>query len=294
MPQPSFLKSGGKYIATFGGQALPNGQGTLTVIDLNDRAHRFAFFGGEFISNDDNVQRGLEQVPYLSKGLWTYDDFGKRVIEIPCYYLEDSTHVLGQFLAALSQAGEQQLSFDALTYIPAKYAGATNRKFEISSAGGLWFYALQFLAREPWFRDISATTGTPLNPITVDAGQSFNVTYAGSVWCEPVWTLHIPNTNAVALNSFQLKNTMSGEFLTVNFLSATAIPALTTRDVVIDCGAMTATCTQTGESYDVSGSFPMLYGPAGQINAFTAIVTPASGSSSGLTLAYSFNARWQI
>ena len=51
--------------------------------------------------------------------------------------------------------------------------------------------------------------------------------------------------NAVVINAIQLKNTMSGEFLTVNFLSATAIPAGTVRDVVIDCGAMTAVCTQS-------------------------------------------------
>jgi hypothetical protein len=96
------------------------------------------------------------------------------------------------------------------------------------------------------------------------------------------------------LNSFQIKNTMSGEFLTVNLLSASAIPAATVRDVVIDCAAMTAKCTQTGELYDVSGSFPMVYGPAGQVNTFTVIVTPASGSSTGLTVAYSIQPRWQI
>ena len=293
MPQPAFLASGGRQIATFGGQAWPNGQGVLSAIDLNDRVHTFAFVGDRISSDDNNVQRGFAQVPYLAKGLWTYDDFGQRVISIPSYYLEDGTHFLGQFLAALSQAGEQQLSFDALTYIPCKYAGTSNRKFELGISP-VYFYALNFAAREPWFRDIAATTATPFNPITVDAGQSANVTYAGSIGCEPVWTLHVPNTNAVALNSFQLKNTMSGEFLTVNFLSASAIPASTTRDIVIDCAAMTAKCTQTGESYDVSGSFPMFYGPAGQVNPFTTIVTPASGSSSGLTVAYSINPRWQI
>jgi hypothetical protein len=293
MPQPAFLTSAGKFIANFGGLALPNGQGALSNINLNDRVNTFAFFGGGIQSEDDNVERGFARVPYLAKGLWTYDDFGQRVIGIPSYYIEDGTHFLGQFLAALSQAGEQQLTFDNLTYIPCKYAGTSGRTFELGSKP-VWFYTLNFLARAPWFSDISATTATPANPITTDAGQNFNVTYSGSVWCEPVWTLHIPNTNAVALNSFQIKNTMSGEFLTVNFQSATAIPASTTRDVVIDCAAMTAICTQTGESYDFSGSFPMLYGPAGQVNPLTVIVTPASGSSSGLTVAYSIHPRWQI
>lgn len=294
MPQPAFLTSGGRYIATFGGQALPNGQGTLGSIDLNDRSHTFAFHGAGLTSEDDNVQRGFAQVPYLGKGVWTYDDFGQRLATIPCYYLEDSTHKLGAFLASLSQAGEQRLSFDALTYAPVKYAGTSNRREEIGRIG-TWFYNLHFVARDPWYYDIAATSNSNWFTITVDAGTSSTLTYAGSVFCEPIWTLHIPNTNAVALNAFQIKNTMSGEFLTVNFLSASAIPASTTRDVVIDCSAMTAVCTQTGESYDIAGTgFPMLYPPAGQVNPFTVIVTPASGSSSGLTMAYSIHPRWQI
>lgn len=292
MPQPAFLTSGGKYIATFGGQALPNGQGTLSAINLNDRVNTFAFYGGGMESNDDNVQRGFAQVPYLGKGLWTYDDFGQRVIAIPSYYVEDGTHFLGQFLAALSQAGEQQLTFDNLTYIPVKYAGTSGRKEEVGRKG-VWFYSLVFAARVPWFADIAATSATPWNPITTDSGQTANVTYAGSVNCEPVWTLTVPNTNAVAINSFQLQNTMSGESLTVNFLSRAALAALTAYTITINCAAMTAT-DQNGNAYDVSGSFPMLYGPAGQVNALKAIVTPASGSSSGLTVAYSIHPRWQI
>jgi hypothetical protein len=86
---------------------------------------------------------------------------------------------------------------------------------------------------------------------------------------------------------------MSGEFLTVNFLSVAAIPALTARTVTIDCAAMTA-IDNLGNSYDVTGSFPMLYSPVSTVNPFTVIVTPASGSSSGLTLACSHSPRWLI
>jgi hypothetical protein len=63
--------------------------------------------------------------------------------------------------------------------------------------------------------------------------------------------------------------------------------------ITIDCAAKTAT-DGAGNFYDTTGSFPMLYGPAGQVNTFTTIVTPASGSSSGLTVAHSHYPRWRI
>jgi hypothetical protein len=133
--------------------------------------------------------------------------------------------------------------------------------------------------------------------LTVDAGQGFNITYSGSVWALPVWTYHVPVTNAVVINSLVLTNTMppgGGEALTVNFLSASPLPATTVRDVVIDCAAMTAVCTQTGESYDITGTFPRLYGPVGQVNTHTIKVVPATGATAGCTLAASWFPRWQI
>jgi hypothetical protein len=289
--QPVFAVSGGLTVAKFGNAALPNGQGTQGNINLNDGVN--AKVQG-FESQDDNRQIVTGPILFRARSVYLSDDWGPRTIVLPMQYTEDGSHFLGSFLAQLSQAGEQQLTFDNATYILAKYAGITGRVAEKTSSFLTWAFTLNLIAKSPWFQDSGATTATPWNPITVDAGQSANITYAGSVFAEPVFTLHVPNTNAVVINSMQLKNTMSGEFLTVNFLSATAIPASTTRDVVIDCAAMTATCTQTGESYDVSGSFPMLYPPVSTVNPFTVIITPASGSSSGLTLAYSVTPRWQI
>jgi hypothetical protein len=275
--------------------ALPNGQGVLTNIDLNDRVNTALSAGDSGLAlDDDNVQIGLEQLLYRGRSVITSLDFGPRAIALPMLYIEDATHFLGQFLAALSQAGEQQLTFDNATYILARYAGASGRRQAGFKPPLSWNYLLHLVAKSPWFQDAAAATATPWNPITVDAGQAANITYAGSVWAEPVWTYHVPVGNAVVINSIQLKNTMSGQFLTVNFLSATPIPAGTVRDVVIDCAAMTAVCTQTGEAYDVSGSFPFLYPPAGQSNAFTIITTPASGSTSGCTLAASWFPRWQL
>ncbi len=261
-------------------------------LDLNDYVN--TLLTDYFRTEDGNVQIGLEQLLYRGRGVITSLDFGPRAISLPMTYLEDATHFIGQFLAVLSQASTQQLTFDNATYILARYAGISGRVPSRARQPLAWDFTLLLTAPSPFFQDAAATVATPWNPIVTDTGQAANITYAGSVWAEPVWTLHVPVGNAVAINSLQIRNTMSGEFLTVKFLSATALPAATVRDVVIDCAAMTAVCTQTGENYDVSGSFPMLYGPVGTVNPFTAIVTPASGASAGLTLAYSVFPRWQI
>jgi hypothetical protein len=207
-------------------------------------------------------------------------------------YMEDASHFLGQFLAQLSQAGEQRLTFDSLTHILAAYNGAKNRVVSNFYQPLKWEFTLEFIAKTPWFQDTTATTFSPVT-ITTDSGQNFNVTYAGSVWAEPVWTLTVPVGNAVAINSMQLKNTMSGEFLTVNFLSVAALPASTARTVTIDCGAMTA-IDNLGNNYDITGTFPMLYGPVGTVNSMQVVITPASGSSSGLTIGATYNPRWQV
>lgn len=289
-PGPFLATVGNAVVCKFGNAALPNGQGTMAWVDLNDQVNTVLT---DFKSDDTNRQIGLEQLLYRARGTYLSDDFGPRPIILPLTYFEGTGNSMGQFLAVLSQAGEQQLTFDNATYILAKYSGASSRTLRRRYPPWSYDVNLEFVAKSPWFQDSSATTMAPLT-LTVDAGQTFNITYAGSVFCEPVWTLHVPVTNAVVINSMQIKNTMAAEFLTVNFQSATAIPATTVRDVVIDCAASTAICTQTGESYDISGSFPKLYPPAGQVNPFTVIITPASGSSSGLTLACSHYPRWQI
>ena len=91
----------------------------------------------------------------------------------------------------------------------------------------------------------------------------------------------------------QLQNTMSLESLTVNFQSSHALLASTAYTITIDSAAEMVTDT-LGNSYDHFCSFPKLYPPAGQVNPFNVIITPSSGSSSGLTLACSHTPRWQI
>lgn len=291
MPQPIVLRTNGRTVARFGNVALPNGQGVMPYVDLND--YRNTALANQFQSDDDNRQIGLAQLLYRARSAFVSDDFGPRTFNLPMTYIEDATHFVGQFLATMSQAGEQQLTFDNMTYILAKYQSATGRTQVRSALGPLaWEFTLQLIAKSPWFQDSLATTMAPLT-LTVDAGQNFSITYNGSVFAEPIWTLVIPSGNTVPINQVQLLNTMSGETLTVNFLSVAAIPASTARTVTIDSSAMTAV-DNVGNAYDTYGSFPRLYPPAGQSNAFTVVVVPASGSSAGLTLAASYFPRWEI
>lgn len=290
MPQPTLVRTAGRTVATFGGSPLPNGQGTMPPLDLND--YRNTVLTNMLRSDDSNRQIGLDQLLYRARGAYVSDDFGPRVISLPMTYIEDTTHFIGQFLARLSQAGEQQLTFDNLTYILAKYQGATGRTQVRGQQPLAWEFSLDLICKSPWFQDALASTMAPLT-LTVDAGQNFSITYNGSVFAEPIWTLVIPSGNTVPINQLQLLNTMSGETLTVNFLSVAAIPASTARTVTIDSSLMTAV-DNVGNAYDTYGSFPKLYPPAGQSNAFTVVVVPASGSSAGLTLAASWACRWEI
>lgn len=135
------------------------------------------------------------------------------------------------------------------------------------------------------------TAGNGTAAPTSTPATSFSITYAGSVFAEPTFTLTIPNTNTATIQSLVLTNTMSNEALTVQFPAPLA--ASTAWTITISVPAWTVT-DQTSLQYDVAGSFPYLYGPPGQANPFTAKLTPASGASSGVTLGASFSNRWEI
>jgi hypothetical protein len=199
--------SGSLVVAKYGNVALPNGQGVMAYVNLNDGVNTFL---DAFASDDDNRLVGLAQLLYQGEAAYTSDDTGPRVIHLPMVYWDDATHFLGAFLAQLEEAGEQQLTFDNATYILAKCKGMAGRALRRKFPPYPWNIVLEFIAKSGYFQDAAATTATPWNPITVDAGQNANITYAGSVWCKPVWVLDVPVGNAVAINSFQLRNTMSG------------------------------------------------------------------------------------
>jgi hypothetical protein len=392
---PSSSASGPTIVngtALFGNASLPNGQGTLGWVNLNDFTNTFLL---DFRTDDDNRQIQISQLLYRAKGAYTSDDFSQRVLTLPMRYQEDATHSAGRFLAQLSQAGEQQLTFDNATNIPVKYKGIRNRRLVRRFPPYLWEFDLEFVAKTPWFQDNASTSissvaiintptvtptgtalaggaltagtytlsytyvtasgetaaspissgivlsagnlqitvnaveafpsyatarkwyfnpGSPTTGFTVSvannnsftlntAGNStaaptttpatqFSVTYPGSVFTEPIFTLNIGAGNPAAIASCALNNTMSGENLTVLFTSLAVIPASTARTVTIDCGAWTV--SDSGGSYDVNGSFPMLYPPVNQANTYAIGITTVSGTSTGLTLTGSFTNRWQI
>jgi hypothetical protein len=299
--QPTILRVSGRSVAKFGSAALPNGQGVMPQIDLNDYVNTLLDWldNGKQIGLDEaNRQIGLEQFLYLAHSTYVSDDFGPRPISIPITYIEDATHFLGGFLAAIEQAGEQQLTFDNLTYIAVKHAGIASRVTSRSRQPLAWDFVLNLIAAEPWFKDLAASALLPLT-LTVDAGQAFVIPYQGTVRCiDEVWTLIVPASNGVAINSMVLSNLMTGEALTINFQSYLAIPATTARVITIDCGASTVV-DDLGHPYDYSGTFPKLY-PAmrhpavDQFNPFQVVMTPASGATAGLTLACAYTPRWQI
>ncbi len=289
MPQPRLLMASGHAVAKFGNLPLPKGQGTLANINLSDGVNTSLV---AFKTDETNRQISLAQLLYRARGTYLSDDFGPRLISLPMNYYEDATHFVGAFLAALSQAGEQQLTFDNATYIPCKYQSAGSRQEVWPYIPRIESFTLELIAPDPWFRDNAPTTMAPLT-LTADTGQTFNITYAGSVWAEPVWTLVVPVGNTVPINFMQLQNPMSGEYLTVNFQSVAALAAGVARTITIDCAAETVT-DDLGNFYDHFGSFPKLYSPPGQVNPFNVVIVPASGSSSGLTLACSHTPRWQI
>lgn len=142
-----------------------------------------------------------------------------------------------------------------------------------------------------WYAEPAADQ-LPVAGSTGGTANSFTIGYPGSVWTEPKWQLNIPNTNTVAITQLILKNTMSGETLTINF-PGSGLAANTAWTITIDAAACTVT-DQNGAQYDTTGGFPKLYGPAGQSNPITATLTCASGTTTGVTLDSLWSNRWEI
>lgn len=295
MPQPSLATSGGRHICKWGGLAQPQGQGVLSQIDLNDLTSWFIQW--------DQMQGGIQQslslaqLLYQAESTYLASDYGPGTISLPMEYREASSGALGAALAKLAMAGEQQLTFDNATFAYTRFLGT--QQLQQGIVFGRYSFALQFQTREQWWRDMSPST---LSPTALNSGSptNINVTYNGSVFARPKWTLHIPNTNTAPIQSFVLTNTMTPgpESLTVLFPGNLA--ASTTWDITIDCGfdpiagGMFTVKDGSGNSYDGNGSFPMLYGPVGTVNAIRATLTPASGTATGCTIAASWVNRWVL
>jgi hypothetical protein len=287
VPQP--IITGTPFICQFGNQALPNGQGTLSWVNLNDLSN---WFWQDFQGDNDYPVHAIGRLAWRTRGVFLGQDAKERTLTLPTWYSE-ATSPLGAGLQKLSQAGLQQLSFDNATAVQVKFAAGKSRALLKRYPPLMWSLALEFIAPTPWFSDLSATVPVG-SPWTLGSGSAttFNVTYAGGVFVEPIWTLTIPNTNVAPIASFSLSNTMSGETLTITFPGNLA--ASTAWTVTIDSGAMTVV-DGSGKPYDVGGNaFPLLYAPVGTVNAMSATLTPASGTATGCKIAASYNNRWEF
>ena len=287
MPQPAL--TGTPPILQFGGLALPSGQGTMSLVNLNDLTNWFWMDWGAGAIDDDFMVHLVARALWRSKGTFMGQDAGSRFLTLPMRYSEASAS-LGAALGVLSHTGLQRLTFDSTTSVECRYSAGKRRTLLRKYPTFLWSLDLEFLAPTPYFQDNASTT---IAPVTLNSGAAtnFNVTYAGSVWTSPVWTLAIPNST-VAIAALTIANTMSGETLTISFPGS--LPAATAATITIDTGAMTVT-DAGGRSYDVSGTaFPLLYGPAGTVQQIQATLIPASGTAVGCTIAGSYQNRWLI
>lgn len=287
MPQPTFALSGGRAVARFGNLPQPNGQGTLAFVDLNDLV---AWHLQDDYSVDIVQQLTLGQIAWQGLSAYLASDFAPTTAALSMEYREASGP-LGAAVAPLLAAGEQWLTFDLTTGILARFAAVAGRRTVIRFGTRRWKFSLEFTCREPFFRDM---TPTAIGAQTLLSGSAtnFNVTYPGSVYTRPIWTLTIPGGNAVAIASFRLQNTMSGDDLTVTFPSP--LPASTAAVVTIDSSAMTVT-DGNGVAYDVSGTaFPLLYPPAGTVQQIRGTLTPVSGTATGCTIGATYTPRWLI
>lgn len=293
MPQPTFALSSGLAIVKFGNQPLPNGQGTLSYINLNDRLSWFCqAVAGMSIGQH---QLTLGQMVWRGRAAFLAEDWGPWTFTLPFLYDESTTWggpgtPVATALAQIATAGEQLLTFDNSTGLLVKFSAVKNRKMDVWAFPPLWAFDLEFTAKAGFWQDLSPTS-IGAQALASGSATTFNVTYAGSIFAEPVWTLTIPVGNAAPIASFSLSNTMAGETLSIVFPGNLA--ASTAWTLTIDSGAQSVT-DASGKSYDVSGSFPNLYPPAGQVNAMSATLTPASGTATSCTVSGSYSNRWLL
>jgi hypothetical protein len=152
---------------------------------------------------------------------------------------------------------------------------------------------MEFLAAVPWVVDITATTVSGISVAgSSGAGtqNNFNVTYAGSVRAKPVFTITIPVGNTVTISQSKLQNTTTGRVLTVNF--SPALLANTAYVITINTSSFRVV-TGAGVRYRGIGTFPVFAPPAGTVNAM-ALTIVSSAATTGITLGYTYNNRWEF
>lgn len=176
---------GSPTICTFGGLALPNGQGTMPTVSLNDTLTWFLL---DVSIDHQNRAIGIQPQVARAKSVYVSDDFLNKTITLTLRYFE-TYFSLGQGLAQLSQAGEQRLSFDNVTYILAKYRGSRTPKLIRKFAPFIWEVQLEFICREPWFKDINATNTTPTSLVAAPTSGPTATALVGGALAAGTYTL---------------------------------------------------------------------------------------------------------
>jgi hypothetical protein len=294
MPQPAWTFTSGRGVVKWGNQPLPNGQGTMSYLDLNDGKQ---WFMQPLAWDHSNRQLTIGQLVYLARSTYLADDFGPWRFKLPFQYYQGTDlggagSELGLYKAQLLLSGEQMFTTDNATGILCKVS-SVKPKLVTNFTPLVYDVEVEWTAKAGWWQDLSATT-IAAQALNSGSATTWNVTYAGSVFSDILtWTLTIPVGNTAPIASFVLSNTMPSpaETLTINFPGNLA--GSTAWTITIDVGNMTIT-DQNGHQYDPAGSFPRLYGPAGQVNAMSATLTPASGTATSCTIGGSVTPRWML
>lgn len=289
MPQPTYAIVAGKIVCKFGNQPLPVVGTTMPWLDLNDKTN----WRLRLQTIKEAHIRLHASRPFQSRAVPMSSDNAPKIIQLDEIFDESGGSTLASQKALMSQADLQFLTFDNLTGVLCKVIAFGDPKPLVTFPPYLWDISLQFIVLEPWAQDLTATTIAPfgVNGTTGGSANNFNITYAGSVRTRPVFTFHIPNTNTATVTQIKLQNTTSGEILTVNF--PTPLAAATDWVITLDCDGWHVT-DGTGHEYDVIGSFPQIYPPAAQVNAYTFTVTTGVNALAGATLAVTYTNRWEI
>lgn len=283
MPGPSLgtVDYGGggnlRQVLKFGGNTIPIIGGTAGWIDLNDAISWFA----QTVDIQDMRMLTLSQMRQKARGIFISSDFEPIIMKIGMIYDEGGGTPFQQAKAQLMQLGEQYITFDNSTAILANlqtFASSDGSKLdEKSTPPYRWIIKMEFLCREPWLKDLTPTTQTQ----ALSGATTFNVTYNGAVWAEPVYTI----TGITGATQLVIANNTSTESLTVFFRaslpSGMTITVDTIKGRVLD---------QNFVEYDIFGSFPFLYPPYGTANSFTVTATGASGGS----ILTTYSNRWAV
>ena len=275
----------------FGGLPVPGSGVVLPNLDLNDKV---TWYNKELTPKPSVIIDTARQ-NWRGQSSRIAGDRNPLGIDLKFVYDESGVgRLLATDHAKLSQSGEQWLQINATQHVLVEFLDLQPTLQRSGSGSKLYAGTLSFLARKGYAEDITASSfGPQACGGSTGAGTqtNFSIAYSGSVLSRPVWTLTIPNTNAVTITSFKLQNTLSGEILTLNF--SPALSALTAYTLTIDTENYTVT-DGGGHAYDPVGSFPKLYNPAGTSNTFTATIVTGSGTSTGITLSASYSNRWEV